>query len=157
MLEKCIKSFDSCIFIEQLKKARGITKAEALSICREEIPKESYYQNKIRKAIARRYPEAYVFKVNQGPYSQTGVPDLAVVYRGHYFGFEVKRPVLGEVSKLQAAAIQAIGRAGGTAAVVRWPEECFEIIDNWEKADGVVREAIASARLLAGAQTGGEK
>lgn len=39
---------------------------------------------------------------------------------------------MGEPSKLQLAAIREIEAAGGTAAIVSWPEECYKIIDNWK-------------------------
>ena len=66
------------------------TKKEALAILRKEIKKEPYYQDKIKKALKAKYPKAYVVKISQSMYSQAGIPDIMMIYCGHYFGFEVK-------------------------------------------------------------------
>ena len=85
--------------------------------------KESYYQSKILTWLKRTYPEAFVFKATQGPYSNlNGVPDIIALIDGHFFGFEVKRPG-GKPTKLQEIAIAQINRAGGTAAVVSTPQQ----------------------------------
>ena len=83
-----------------------------------------------------RYPAAYVVKVSQGMYSEAGIPDILCILDGHYFGFEVKRPVLGKLSKLQEVAMGKIEKAGGTAAVVSWPEEAYRVIDIWRGEHG---------------------
>ena len=53
---------------------------------------------------------------------------------GHYFGFEVKRPVVGIRSKLQEQTVEMIRAAGGTAAFVRWPEEAIREVEEYEKS-----------------------
>ena len=53
---------------------------------------------------------------------------------GHYFGFEVKRPVVGIRSKLQEETVRKIQAAGGTATFVRWPEEAIMEVEEYEKS-----------------------
>lgn len=102
MLERYEPNFDESSFIKSFMEARGLrTKKEALAILRKEIKKEPYYQDKIKKALKAKYPKAYVVKISQSMYSQAGIPDIMMIYCGHYFGFEVKRPVVGVPSKLQ--------------------------------------------------------
>ena len=45
-----------------------------------------------------------------------------------FFGFEVKRPEVGRLSKIQEQTIKEINAAGGTAAVVSFPEQVQKII-----------------------------
>ena len=66
------------------------------------VHKESYYQAKIIKWLREAYPQAFVWKAQQGPYSRQGIPDICAIIDGHFFGFEVKRPEGGELSPFQA-------------------------------------------------------
>src|SRR5690606_32712828 len=61
--------------------------------------------NRIRKAVKAEFPDAYVVKIHGGPYQSGGLPDLAVILHGRYYGFEVKKQRLGE------SAEHAYGRA----------------------------------------------
>lgn len=131
MLETFERDFNPHRFLTGLMSRKSLTRTQALQLCRREIPKESYYQDKIRKGIQKRYGMSFVRKIAQGQYSTGGIPDVLCIIDGHYFGFEIKRPLLGEPSKLQLATIREIQAAGGTAAIVTWPEECYQIIDDW--------------------------
>lgn len=132
MLERYEPNFDESSFIKSFMEARGLrTKKEALAILRKEIKKEPYYQDKIKKALKAKYPKAYVVKISQSMYSQAGIPDIMMIYGGHYFGFEVKRPVVGVPSKLQEETIRQITAAGGTALFVRWPEEAIQAVEQY--------------------------
>ena len=91
--------------------------------------KESYYQAKILQWLKRTYPAAFIWKAAAGPYSQGGIPDVCAIINGHFYGFEVKRPEGGRLSKLQELTIQKINAAGGTAAVVSYPADCQRIIE----------------------------
>ena len=70
------------------------------------VHKESYYQAKIIKWLREAYPQAFVWKAQQGPYSRQGIPDICAIIDGHFFGFEVKRPEGGELSPVQAQTIK---------------------------------------------------
>ena len=131
MLESYDRNFNTERFIKGYMQKKGCSRTIAMQELRRKIPKESYYQDKIKKALKRRYPDAFIVKIAQGMYSEGGIPDVMCIISGHYFGFEVKRPLLGTASKLQEKRIQQISDAGGTAAIVSWPEECFRIIDDW--------------------------
>lgn len=131
MLEKYVPDFDSDAFLQELAAEKRVTKKEALEICRKAIPKEAYYQKKVIDGLKKQFPDAYIAKIAQGMYSQGGIPDVMFIMRGHYFGFEIKRPVFGKISKLQEVTMARIRRSGGTAAVVSWPEEAEGIIESW--------------------------
>lgn len=113
-------------------EARNIrTKKEALKALRKEIKNEPYYQDKIKKALKAKYPKAFIRKISQGLYSEAGTPDILMIHEGHYYGFEVKRPVVGVPSKLQEETIRQITAAGGTALFVRWPEEAIQAVEQY--------------------------
>lgn len=136
MLEKYEQNFDENEFVKSFMTARNFkTKKEALAALRKEIKKESYYQERIKKALKAKYPEAFIVKISQSLYSQAGIPDILMIHNGHYFGFEVKRPVVGIPSKLQEETIRKITAAGGTALFVRWPEEAIQAVDQYDEED----------------------
>ena len=129
MLENYVENFNERDFVRDFQISQKTTRTEALKKLRRKIKDESYYQKRIKEVLARRYPSAYIVKIAQGSYSTGGIPDLMMVYQGHYFGFEVKRPIFGEEGKLQKETIRRINQSGGTAAFVRWPEEAIAIIE----------------------------
>ena len=90
--------------------------------------KESFYQAKIVRWLKETYPGAFIWKAAAGPYSRGGIPDICAIIDGHFFGFEVKRPKVGRLSKIQERTIMEINAAGGTAAVVSFPEQVEKII-----------------------------
>ena len=90
--------------------------------------KESFYQAKIVRWLKETYPGAFIWKAAAGPYSRGGIPDICAIIDGHFFGFEVKRPKVGRLSKIQERTIKEINAAGGTAAVVSFPEQVEKII-----------------------------
>ena len=95
----------------------------------QKLPKESYYQDKIIKFLKKTYPTAFVWKAAAGAYSRQGIPDVCAVIGGRYYGFEVKRPYIGVLSKIQEQTIDQIRAAGGIAAVVTFPEEVQRIVE----------------------------
>lgn len=134
MLEKYEKDFDENKFIESFMERKQIsTKKKALSALRKLIKKEGYYQTKIKEALKKKYPDAFVRKITQGAFSEGGTPDVLMVKDGHYFGFEVKRPVVGVRSELQKKTVSEIRAAGGTAVFVTWPEEAIAEVEKHEK------------------------
>ena len=92
------------------------------------IGADSFYQAKIIRWLKEQYPGAFVWKAAAGPYSRGGIPDVCMVLNGHFFGFEVKRPEVGRLSKIQEQTIKEINAAGGIAAVVSYPEQVEKII-----------------------------
>lgn len=96
---------------------------------REHLPKESYYQDKIKKFLEATYPDSFTWKEAAGPYSRQGIPDVSFIKDGRYYGFEVKRPYIGVLSKIQEQTIKRIRAAGGIAEVVTFPEEVRKIVE----------------------------
>lgn len=135
MLEKYEKDFDENAFVKSFMERKQITtKRKALSELRKLIKKEGYYQSEVKKTLKKKYPDAFVVKISQGAYSEGGIPDVLMIKDGHYFGFEVKRPVVGIRSKLQEETVRKIQAAGGTAAFVCWPEEAIREVEEYEKS-----------------------
>ena len=74
MLEKYEKDFDENEFMRSFMERKQIsTKKQALAELRKLIKKEGYYQTKIKEALKKRYPDAFVAKISQGAYSQAGI------------------------------------------------------------------------------------
>lgn len=93
------------------------------------LPKESYYQDKIIKFLQKTYPDAVVWKEAAGPYSRQGIPDITFIKDGRYYGFEVKRPYVGVLSKIQEQMIERLRAAGAVAEVVTFPEDVQKIVE----------------------------
>ena len=64
MLEKYEKDFDENEFMRSFMERKQIsTKKQALAELRKLIKKEGYYQTKIKEALKKRYPDAFVAKI----------------------------------------------------------------------------------------------
>lgn len=124
---------------------QAATRSAAESYLRNRLPKESYYQAQIIKALKKEYPQGFIWKAAAGPYSRQGIPDVCAIINGHYFGFEVKRPYIGLLSEIQRATIQEIRRAGGTAETVCFPEDALKIIADWRDNEQKQKTAAAAA------------
>ena len=97
--------------------------------------KESWYQAKIIAWLKKAYPAAFVWKAAAGPYSRGGIPDICMILDGQFYGFEVKRPGTGRLSKLQEVTIRDIIAAGGLVAVVPTPEQVERFIIEHRRAE----------------------
>ena len=84
---------------------------------RADIPLESTITAEIQKWL-KRQPSWWGFKVMGGAQQKRGVPDIVGCWKGMFVAFEVKRPVVGRVSDLQAHIIDQINSVGGRAFVV---------------------------------------
>ena len=109
---------------------RSLTAAQADKLLRATLPKESYFQSAILRWLKENYPSAFVWKVQTGPYARQGVPDICAIIDGRFYGFEVKRPYVGRLSKIQQTTMEAIEKAGGRAGVVTWPDDARKLIEN---------------------------
>jgi len=144
MLEKYDKNVKPEEWVRHVQEIKGMTKSQALAFLRKEVPKESYFQKKVKEALRAAYPDAIVLKVAQGFFSEGGIPDIMFVWRGHYFGFEIKRPVFGTATKNQKLVMKRIEDAGGTAAIVTYPEEAFGVINGYFSS----REEALVSRII---------
>ena len=119
---------EAVAFLKAEKADTCSTTEQAKQYIRKNLPKESYYQDKIIKHINAIFPSAFVWKAAAGPYSRQGIPDVCAVINGRYYGFEVKRPLIGVLSAIQEQTIRQIKAAGGRAYVVSFPAEVTEIL-----------------------------
>lgn len=90
--------------------------------------KESQLIQNIRKYLAT-LPECFFWKEHGGQYGTAGIPDIIVCYKGRFIALEAKVG-RNQPTRLQAATIDQIRRAGGTACVVRSVDEVKEIMNN---------------------------
>lgn len=130
---KTIKNIDRFPNLREAKNAvlaAGLAEDEdgATKYIKDHVRLESWYQKKIRDHIVANYPGAVIWKAAAGPFSSIGIPDLNVVYEGKFYGFEVKRPYFGKPTESQIRMIERLNKAGGVAAVVRFPDEVDKII-----------------------------
>lgn len=93
-----------------------------------QIPLESTITAEIQRYLSK-LPDWWGFKVQGGGSQMRGVPDIVGSYRGLFVGFEVKRPVVGKLSKLQEHRIEQIKSAGGHAFVVYGVEDVKRAFD----------------------------
>ena len=135
-------SMDEAItdYIEH-KKQYGVklNRTQARKAIEKEIPLESKYQDKIINYL-RSLPECIkAWKENKGTYSSmNGTPDITAVMKpgGVYFGFEVKRPLLGEPSALQEKFIENMNEGGGHAYIVITVDDVKRILIR----EGIIHE-----------------
>lgn len=76
-------------------------------------------------------PECFFWKEHGGQYGTAGIPDIIVCYKGRFVGLEAKVGK-NQPTKLQAATIDKIRQAGGTASVVRSVDDVKQIIKGLE-------------------------
>lgn len=88
--------------------------------------REKNIENKIKTYL--RSKGAYCVKYHGNQFSQVGVPDLLVCYKGKFLGIEIKNET-GKTSPLQDHNIVEIRRAGGVSFVARSVEDVRAVID----------------------------
>lgn len=133
-----VSFFEKFATKEQLKTyIKGKNEANNINVeqfLKDNLPKEREFQAKILAAIKgwrekKLIDAATIFwKQNAGIYSSGGLPDIMVLSKGKYFGFEVKRPYIGRLTPLQKKTIENINRAGGYACVVTYASEVKTIL-----------------------------
>ena len=90
--------------------------------------------NQIRKYLAT-VPGCFFWKEHGGQYGTAGIPDIIVCYKGRFIALEAKVG-RNKPTKLQAATLEQIKRAGGTAAVVYSVRDVQAIMSEQEVQDG---------------------
>lgn len=88
----------------------------------DKIPLERAITDTILKWLKR---EGYwAVKIHGAAYQTAGLPDIVAIDRkGRFVGLEVKRPMIGKVTRLQEKTLQDINLGGGYAVVVRSLED----------------------------------
>ncbi len=89
---------------------------------------------KIRKYLAT-VAGCFFWKEHGGQYGTVGIPDIIVCHRGRFIALEAKVGK-NKPTKLQAATIDIIRQAGGTAAVVYSVEDVQAVISETEATIG---------------------
>lgn len=92
--------------------------------------REKTIENKIKSYLKSK--GAYCVKYFGNTYSQVGVPDLLVCYKGRFIGIECKNET-GKTSPLQDFNLEAIQKAGGYSFVARDVEIVKELIEYLDK------------------------
>lgn len=128
-------------YIEKMAAyGKKLNRTEARKAIEKKIPLETKYQDKIIQYL-RSLPECIkAWKENKGPYSSmNGTPDITAVMKpgGVYFGFEVKRPLIGEPSELQEQFIKDMNENGGHAYIVVTVDEVRRILIR----EGIINES----------------
>lgn len=127
MLEKYTEGFNEHKFIRDYQISRKTTYAEAVRQLRRQIKNEDYYRSRIRQALEKRYPAAYIAEARRD--QRKKLPSILMIYYGHFFGFEVQRPLFTNDSGNRHKMLNRIELSGGTVATITWPEEAIQIID----------------------------
>lgn len=127
-----LKDLEQYRTIEELQTALGLSsKAKTIQWVKVHVPKESYFQRKIIEYLRRTYPAAVVWKQNNGEYSSmNGIPDVAMLKDGQYYGFEVKRPYLGKLSKIQEKTMGKLSKAGAKVYEVTYVSDVISVMIN---------------------------
>ena len=93
------------------------------------MAREKIFENKLKKYLKSK--GAWVLKYWGGSvYTQAGVPDLLVCYKGKFIGIEVKAET-GHASELQLNTIEQIKKAGGIAFVL-FPKDFDKFVEWFE-------------------------
>ncbi len=85
---------------------------------------------RIRKYLAT-LPDCFFWKEHGGQYGTAGIPDIIACYKGRFIALEAKVGK-NKPTKLQAATIDKIRQAGGTAAVVYSVEDVKAVLSETE-------------------------
>ena len=88
--------------------------------------REKNIENRIKTYLKSK--GAYCVKYHGNQFSQVGVPDLLVCYKGMFLGIEVKNET-GKTSPLQDVNIKQIEKAGGISFVARCLADVKNIIE----------------------------
>lgn len=92
--------------------------------------REKNIENKIKSYLKSK--GAYCIKYHGNQFSQVGVADLLVCYKGRFLAIEIKNET-GKTSPLQEANILMVKRAGGISFVARSVEDVERIIEDIDK------------------------
>lgn len=88
--------------------------------------KESRRSRDIMNAL--RAEGWFCFKVHGSETMMAGLPDIICCAEGYFFGLETKNPDGDDATPIQKHIHGKIRAAGGTAQVVRSPEEAVHVV-----------------------------
>lgn len=120
-----------------IRTGRIQRRSEAEKWMRKNIPPESKYQKAIKDYLSELGYRCCCWKVHEGGYMKSGIPDINAVICGEFWAFEVKRPFLGVVSPAQRQMMDRINAAGGHAEVVSYVEEVEQLLMPLLRKEGI--------------------
>ena len=92
--------------------------------------REKIIENKIKAYLKSK--GAYCVKYHGNQFSQVGVADLLVCYRGGFLAIEIKNET-GKTSPLQDENILMVEKAGGISFVARSVQDVRKVIEDIDK------------------------
>lgn len=93
--------------------------------------REKLIENKIKQYLKSK--GAYYVKYFGNQFSQVGVPDILVCYKGKFIGIEVKNEK-GKTSPLQDYNLASIKQAGGISLVARQITDVSKVLEDIDKS-----------------------
>ena len=108
-----------------------MNRSGASPLARRLIPSEAKIQKDILAHLNKQVG-GFWWKDAAGPYQRQGIPDIVGCHDGHFYAFEVKRPLVGELSAIQRHTLTAINAAGGSAYVVTSVEDVRQVFERQE-------------------------
>lgn len=120
---------DRKALVDWLIETKRITKrTDAAKWMTKYVPKEDAFQSAILDFLNKQ-PGVFAFKLHEGMYMKSGIPDVLAVKDGRLYAFEVKRPFnMGKPSELQLEQIEKLRAAGAVAEVVTYVAEVAQLI-----------------------------
>jgi len=94
---------------------------------------EGKVKTAIKNMIKKDFPDAVVVTPMAGRFSQAGVSDFIVCYKGRFIALEIKA-IGGKLSQLQSAFLDKVIVAGGLAAVCFNVEEARKVLQKCSKS-----------------------
>lgn len=131
------KDYSTLQQLVEAVRAEGLASnsTEARNYIYQLIPQEKDFQKKIMlyfRELQKNGVPIFYWKAHSGGYQRGGVPDICSVINGRFYGWEVKRPLVGKVSNIQRDAIRGIEKAGGKAYVVCYVDDVEKVLKDNE-------------------------
>lgn len=125
-----LRQFKDKTSLSKFLLTNGICKnsKEVNTWIKKNIPLETYYQEKVIEYMSKNV-DCFYWKAQAWGYGRGGIPDVCCIIKGLFYGFEIKRPVVGIPSALQLQVKREIEEVGGKVYFVTWVDEVKDILD----------------------------
>jgi hypothetical protein len=104
-------------------------------------------ESDLQKAIAKRlnsYCGCFFVRIHGGPYQRIGLPDVVGLYRGTFFGLEIKMPGKERnLTDIQRATLKHINDAGGVGEMITSVEQAEEVVFNGKRPHRRTRRKVS--------------
>lgn len=128
-IQEFSKFKDRKALVDWLIETKRIEKrTDAAKWMTKHVPKEDAYQKAILDYLSEQ-PGVFAFKLHEGMYMSSGIPDVLAVKDGRLYAFEVKRPFnMGRPSDMQLKQMERLREAGAVAEVVTYVADVARLI-----------------------------